>query len=874
MRRLSITATTLLVLFVFAITPCFAQVQGTFNVTNNSVGDFGSWASTSNAKPLVGDFNGDGKTDVALTGASGWNFLPVAFSNGDGTFNVTNKTMTQNFPFWAATAGAIPFVGDFNGDGKADVLLTGARNWTTLAVAFSNGDGTFNVTNVTSLTFAVEAAAANVKQVVGDFNGDGKTDVALLGGFTWNFVPVAFSNGDGTFNVTAKTTATFASLAITPRATPLVGDFNNDGRDDLALIGPFAWSFLPVAFSNGDGTFNVTQAPISNFAGWATAANAKPLVGDFNADGRTDVALTGASSWNFLPVAFSNGDGTFNVTNPTMSQNFPFWAATAGAIPLVGDFNADGRADVTLTSAPNWTTLAVAFSNGDGTFNVTNQSITNFASWAAQANAKPLVGDFNGDGRSDVALTGASGWTTLPVAFSLSPAVTVVNMIPATLSGETNQDSEPFLALNPDFPTRMVGTAFTPNPGYPANTTSAPIYVSQNSGFTWVLNTIVPSGGDRGTSDITVVGVGDPTANRLYSGILAVPGTLQLHELTTADFTSATLMTSQSSRSQVDQPFVQGLRSGGADRVYVGNKDFEAEPTTATVDVTASGGASWNSVQIDKRTGSCNDHLPPTRPAVAPDGTVYAAFFHCTSRNGSMYTSDVVVVRDDAWATGTTPFTSLIDPGDQLAGMRVVTNVTIPWDPNAALGNQRIGSALSLAVDPSNSNIVYLGWADRVGNGDIYTIHIRCSTNRGVTWSTSDLLTVTNATNLALAIGNSGTVGALYQQVTGTGTNQSWLTTLVQTRNAFAASQQTILSTAPVTAPVFQPYLGDYIYLIAVGTQFRGVFSANNTPNLANFPQGVIYQRQVNFNTMTLLNGTATVAASIDPFYFSVAMMI
>ncbi|HKG78398.1 MAG TPA: VCBS repeat-containing protein [Pyrinomonadaceae bacterium] len=814
-RKFLTAATGLVVLFVFGIVPCFAV--GGFAVTNSPVGSFGSWAATTNAKPLAGDFNGDGRTDVGLTGPTGWGSLPVAFSNGDGTFNVTNQPIV-NFAVWAATTNAKPLVGDFNGDGRTDVALTGPTGWGSLPVAFSNGDGTFNVTNQPIVNFAVWAATTN--------------------------------------------------------AQPLVGDFNGDGRTDAALTGPSGWGSLPVAFSNGNGTFNVTNQPIVNFAVWAATANAKPLIGDFNGDGRTDAALTGPSGWGSLPVAFSNGDGTFNVTNQPIAD-FAVWAATANAQPLIGDFNGDGLTDVALTGPSGWASIPVAFSNANGIFNVTNQSIINFATWAASTNAKPLVGNFNGDGRSDVVLTGPSGWFTLPVAFSLSPAVRVVNMVPPTLSGETSQDSEPFLALNPDFPRRMAGTAFTPNPGYPTITTPAPVYLSQNSGSSWVLNTIVPSSGALGTGDITVAGTSDGTGNRFYGGILSVPGSLLLKLLTTTDFTTSTLMTTQISRSQVDQPFVQGLRNSSVDRVFVGNNDFNVQPATATVDVTANGGTTWNSARIEKRTTTCGQDWPSIRPAVARDGTVYAAFFRCTNWNGSAAIIDVVVVRDDTWGTGATPFTALTDPSDGLPGMRVVTNVTIPWVNGPALGNQRIGSTLSLAVDPNNSNIVYVGWADRVGNGDIYTIHVRRSTNRGVTWSNADLLTVTNATNVALAIGINGTVGAVYQQVTGSGASQRWVTTLVQTRNGFAGRQYTVLATVPATAPApaFQPYLGDYIHLLAVGSEFRGIFSANNTPNLANFPQGVIYQRQVNFSTMTLLNGGATVAISIDPFFFSVPML-
>ena len=172
----------------------------------------------------------------------------------------------------------------------------------------------------------------------------------------------------------------------------------------------------PTPTTPVDNGFAVTNQPIVNFAVWATSAT--PLVGDFNGDHRTDVALTGPSGWSTLPVAFSNGDGNFNVTNQPIS-NFAVWATTTNAKPLGGDFNGDGRTDVALTGPSGWGTLPVAFSNGDGNFTVTNQSIANFASWAATTNAQPLVGDFNHDGRTDVALTGPSGWASLPVAFSL-----------------------------------------------------------------------------------------------------------------------------------------------------------------------------------------------------------------------------------------------------------------------------------------------------------------------------------------------------------------------------------------------------------------------------------------------------------------------
>lgn len=111
---------------------------------------------------------------------------------------------------------------------------------------------------------------------------------------------------------------------------------------------------------------------------------------------RTDIALTGAAGWNTIPVAFSNGDGNWTVTNQNAGP-FGTWAAAAGAKVIAGDFNGNGRTDIALTGVPGLNTLPVAFSNGDGTWTVTNQSagtrtVTNqyvgpFGTWAAAPGA-------------------------------------------------------------------------------------------------------------------------------------------------------------------------------------------------------------------------------------------------------------------------------------------------------------------------------------------------------------------------------------------------------------------------------------------------------------------------------------------------------
>jgi hypothetical protein len=452
----------------------------------------------------------------------------------------------------------------------------------------------------------------------------------------------------------------------------------------------------------------------------------------------------------------------------------------------------------------------------------------------------------------------------------VQPGARVVDMIPATLSGETAQDAEPFLAVLPGNLAIMAASAFTPNPAGQSSTT-APVYVTQDSGRTWALRATVPS--DVTTADITEAfdgGGGD-----LYAGILSLSATLLLDELKTGDVFSFTPMSVQASRGNVDQPFVRATSVGAADRVYIGMNDFDAPAgQTATVDVSQNGGASYTSVRLETR-GTADQDGPSVRPSIAADRTVYAAYFGWRNFDGNVATSDVVVVRDDSGAGGSGTFRNLVDPGDGLPGRIVAHNVTIPWSNAPTLGQERIGSTLTLAVDPNHSAVVYIAWADGVGSADIYTIHLRRSSDRGVTWS-GDLRTVGNATNASLAVSDNGTVGFLYQQVSGSGATSRWVTHLERSKDGFITTSDLVLATVPASTPTvdFLPYLGDYTGLLAVGDELRGVFSANNTPDSTSFPQGVVYQRAADFVAHHLLDGAgATVAASIDPFYFSVPVL-
>jgi hypothetical protein len=448
--------------------------------------------------------------------------------------------------------------------------------------------------------------------------------------------------------------------------------------------------------------------------------------------------------------------------------------------------------------------------------------------------------------------------------------IRVVNMIPPSLSGETGQDSEPNLAVNPEKVSDMVATAFTPAP---LGGAFAPIYVSTDGGATWSLRNVVPENGRFGTSDITVGFA--TTGGMLYAGILGGT-TTRLKILRTSSFASTTPMTVLVDRADEDQPWVVAgsVVAGGSsrDHVFVGSNSFGLAPATAAVDLSADAATGapptgFSSHGLERRPTMGQDG-PPVRLALHADGTVYAALQRWVTASGSDIRMDVVVTRDDAWGTGPDPFSALRDSADGLAGQRVASNRFLRW--NDTMGQERLGSDLTIAVDPADARTVVLGWCDRVGgpSGTDWTLHVRRSTDGGQTWS-EDLRTVLNAKNPALAVDASRRVGLLYQQFTGS----RWVTSLEVTDDAWAgAPTRVALHTAPSTVPARSnfPYLGDYIRLLAVGTDFYGVFCGNNTPDLANFPSGVTYQRRADWTTHTLLSTDAStpVAVSIDPFFF------
>ena len=477
----------------------------------------------------------------------------------------------------------------------------------------------------------------------------------------------------------------------------------------------------------------------------------------------------------------------------------------------------------------------------------------------------------------------------------------IVDIIPVSMSGESLQDVGASIAVNPNNTDEIVIATLTADPNGGPN---APVFVSTDGGDTWSVKTIVPGDGPTGTYGITVKYA--RTSNELYAGIVEGNAPNELAILRTINPAAGAVMTVLDSGGYVNQPYVAAttVPSGpdaGKDRLYVGLNDLTwatqgSSGLTSTIRQTMdalNAAPVFNSILLDRRPktpGALQDLTPPqngpqVRPAVHKDGTVYAVFYSWKTWADTgqpfvaiaLVTSDVVVVRDDNWGQSADPYGSLLDSGDGVAGQRVAKNV--PLRINGTLGFEPVAGDLSIAVDPTNSSVVYVVWQEwQEGGGgkpDVYWLQLRRSTDRGQTWSTTGLSPISNAKGPGLAINDKGQVGLIYQQLTGSGNNQRWETHLAFSEGGALQWSDTVLATVLATDYTpFYPFFGDYTNIMAVGDEFYGVFCAFNDPAANHFPQGVTFLRNHNYNSLFGTDGLTPVSPSIDPFFFQTGYIL
>lgn len=361
----------------FSITNAEASVRVTHN-------DFASNGPSFDA--TTGDFNRDGKLDLALvnpcgssTGCNVPSTVSVLLGNGDGTFRPP-LVATVDYGSYGIVAG------DFDGDGIPDLAVAACQtdlNCHTsgsLTILRGVGDGSFQNSGI----YVVGVGPKFI--TTGDLNSDGNLDLITMNSGD-NTVSVLLGRGDGTFGAPVA----FGAGVIPYKG--VVGDFNRDGKVDLA-VADNGFGAVAVLLGNGDGTF---QAPSQNlFAGaaWGLAA------ADLNGDGILDLVSTDVEH-NRLNVYLGNGDGSFKPPQKFLTGNHPTGIAIA-------DLNGDGKLDL-VTGAELTGHVFALLGNGDGTFQRGTSLVSDTQPYGV------VVGDFNQDGLPDIATAneGTSATTVL-----------------------------------------------------------------------------------------------------------------------------------------------------------------------------------------------------------------------------------------------------------------------------------------------------------------------------------------------------------------------------------------------------------------------------------------------------------------------------
>ena len=408
--------------------------QGSDNftaVTSNYSKPFPAGANVQSV--VAADMNNDGYADLVVTDGS-TNTIGILINQGKGVSTGTAVSFNQVMqPALSGTPYGIA-VGDFNRDGKPDVIVT--QNTAGAATVLLN-----NTLSTSPLPMGRNLSAPNLSYATGnmadavtvaDFNGDGIPDMAVAF-FEDYTVQVLDGNGDGTFGAAATYSVGKHPYAIAS------ADLNHDGHPDL------------VTANEADGTISVL---LNSGTGGFSAASGSPItvgtqptgvaIGDVNGDGIPDIAVANFGS-NTVSILLGKGDGTFTpASTPTLAtQTNPYNVA-------IGDFNGDGKRDIAVTNNGS-ASMEVYLGNGDGTF----QSPTIYAT-----NAKPtsiVTGDFNRDGNLDVAVgdstannismflgNGSGGFTSSTVATLNFP----VSMAVADMNGDGIPD---IVNVNPNF---------------------------------------------------------------------------------------------------------------------------------------------------------------------------------------------------------------------------------------------------------------------------------------------------------------------------------------------------------------------------------------------------------------------------------------
>jgi hypothetical protein len=473
-------------LFVFGVACAM-----TFGEVSAQVATF-----TTQRYPLIGnthiaaDLNGDGRVDLAGAGA---NAVSVMLGNGDGTFRP--KT---DFPIGMQTQAVA--AGDFNSDGRMDLMVTLDTPQFSLALLTGTGTGTFNAPTFFPNTSGFDSPGI----VATDLNGDGRLDLVVMHTIACFIAPcraarsitVLLGNGNGTFQTPSE-----IDVGTGPMAMAVV-DLNRDGIKDVAIGG--GNTEFSVLLGVGNGTF-VRQPVVTLIPGGDLFSACNDIgVGDLNRDGILDLVVP-LGNGNGNAILIGNGNGTFQVRSRIQIDE-----TSAPLHVAVADYNRDGLLDIARTMGDGTNgLLQILRGNGDGTFQAPNRYLVP-PPVSSRGGIMILAGDWNGDAKPDIAFVeGGAGAPTIDVMTNTTGGVPPPSPTPSPTPPPSPTPSlgVASLSLNPTTVTGGNSSTGTVTLTAVAQAATTVAITSNNAAATVPASVVVPAGSSSRTFTVSTTQV-------------------------------------------------------------------------------------------------------------------------------------------------------------------------------------------------------------------------------------------------------------------------------------------------------------------------------------------------------------------------------